>query len=69
MRIRREENEKRRGIATTSMVGSSDHVFTQRPESGTGNQPGHDDREVGYAEIASIGWRRIKRAISGVVQD
>lgn len=69
MRIRREENEKRLGLATTSMVGSADHVFTQRLESGAGNQPGHDGREAGYAEIASIGWRRIKRAISGAVQD
>ena len=69
MRIRREENEKRLGIETTSMVGAADHVFTQRPESGTGDQPGRDDREVGYAEIASIGWRRIKEAISGAGQD
>ena len=69
MRIRREENEKRLGIASSSMVGSTDYVFTQRPESGTGNQPGPDGREVGYAEIATIGWRRIKRAISGEVRD
>ena len=68
MRIRREENEKRLGMATTSMVGSTDYALTQRSESGTGNQPGHDRREVGYAEIASIGWRRIKRGISGAVQ-
>ena len=69
MRIRREENEKRLGIATTSMVGSTDYVFTQRPESGIGNRPGADGQEVGYAEIATIGWRRIKRAISGAVRD
>lgn len=63
MRIHREENEKRLGMATTSIVGSTVRMANQRPESQNG-----PDREVGYAEIASIGWGRIKRRISGAVQ-
>lgn len=63
MRIHREENEKRLGMPTTSIVGSTGRMTNQEPESQNG--PGG---EVGYAEIASIGWGRIKRRISGAVQ-
>lgn len=63
MRIHREENEKRLGVATTSIVGSTVQIANERPESQIA-----PDREVGYAEIASLGWDRIKRRISGAVQ-
>ena len=61
MRIRREENEKRLGVATTSMV----QMPSQKPETGSQNGPGG---EIGYAEIASTGWGRIKKRTLGAVQ-
>ena len=65
MRIHREENEKRLGMATTSMVGSTDQIRNQKPSE---SQNGPGGTEVGYAEIASMGWGRIKNAISRAVQ-
>ena len=64
MRIRREENEKRLGLATSSITGSSN--MAQRPGqqkplgNGGQNRPGE---EIGYVEIASIGWGRIKKSV------
>ena len=65
MRIRREENEKRLGMATTSIAGSTIQMPNQKPETGSQNGP---EGEVGYAEIASTGWGRIKRSILEAVQ-
>ena len=65
MRIRREENEKRLGMDTTSIVNSTDQILNQKP--GTRGQDGPGD-EIGYAEVASVGWGRIKRRVSGAVQ-
>lgn len=65
MRIRREENEKRLGMATTSIADSTGQKPVQQP--GTGNQDGPGG-EIGYVEITSTGWGRIKRKISGAVQ-
>ena len=65
MRIRREENEKRLGMATTSIVGSTGNNPNQKADTRSQNGP---STEIGYAEIASIGWGRIKRRISGAVQ-
>ena len=67
MRIRREENEKRVGMDTTSIVESTVQIANQKPETGTGSANG-PDTEVGYAEIASIGWGRMKWRISEAVQ-
>lgn len=66
MRIRREENEKRLGLATTSIADSTAQKPKQQ-QPGTGGQDGPGG-EVGYVEIASMGWGRIKRKISGAVQ-
>ncbi len=65
MRIRREENEKRLGMPTTSIAGSLDTKSQQ--QLGTENQDASGG-EIGYAEIASVGWGRIKKKISGAVQ-
>ena len=65
MRIRREENEKRLGMATTSIAGLIDRKSEQRL--GTESQDALGG-EVGYAEIASVGWGRVKKKISGAVQ-
>lgn len=65
MRIRREENEKRLGMATTSIVGSTGQMPNQKADPGSQNGP---SGEIGYAEIASLGWGRIKRKISEAVQ-
>ena len=65
MRIRKEENEKRLGMATTSIVGAAAHMPNQKPEAGSHNEPG---KEIGYGEIASIGWGRLRKQISGEVQ-
>ncbi|KAL9068048.1 MAG: hypothetical protein Q9161_006493 [Pseudevernia consocians] len=65
MRIRKEENEKRLGMATTSIVGPTDRKPKQQPETGSQDAPGG---EIGYTEIASTGWGRIKRKIAGAVQ-
>ena len=65
MRIRREENEKRLGMATTSIVDSIDRKSQQQLGTGSQDVPGG---EVGYAEIASVGWGRVKKKISGAVQ-
>ena len=65
MRIRREENEKRLGMATTSLVGSTDQMPRETSQTGSQNGP---DREIGYVEVASIGWGRVKRRISEAVQ-
>ncbi len=65
MRIRREENEKRLGIATTSIAGSIDTKSQQ--QLGTGSQDASGG-EIGYAEVASVGWGRVKKKISGAVQ-
>lgn len=65
MRIHREENEKRLGMATTSIAGSAVQVLKQKPENGSQDGRGG---EVGYFEIASTGWGRIKRSISEAVQ-
>ena len=65
MRIRREENEKWLGVATTSPVGSTDQMPGQKSETGSQNGPG---RGIGYVEVASIGWGRVKRRISEAVQ-
>lgn len=65
MRIRREENEKRLGMPTTSIVGSTVRSPSQKPETGSQDGP---DGEIGYAEIANVGWGRIKRRIVGAVQ-
>ena len=65
MRIRREENEKRLGMATTSIVGSAAKNPNQKVDTRSQNGP---SEEIGYDEIASIGWGRIKRRISGAVQ-
>ena len=62
MRIRREENEKRLGMATTSLIGAAVHMPNQRPEAENHIEPGE---EIGYGEIASIGWRRLRKQISG----
>ena len=64
MRIRKEENEKRLGMATTSIVGAAAHASNQKPEAGSHNEPGE---EIGYGEIASIGWGRLRKQISGAV--
>lgn len=64
MRIRREENEKRLGMATTSIVGAAVHMPNQKSEAGSHNEPG---KEIGYGEIASVGWRRLRKQISGEV--
>ena len=64
MRIRREENEKRLGMATTSIVGAAAHMPSQKQEAGSHNEPGE---EIGYGEIASIGWGRLRKQISGEV--
>ena len=64
MRIRREENEKRLGMATTSIVGAAVHRPSQKPEAGSHNENGE---EIGYGEIASIGWGRLRKQISGEV--
>ena len=65
MRIRREENEKRLGMATTSIVGSTVETRNQGPETGSQNEPGG---EIGYTDIAGIGWGRIKSRVSAAVQ-
>ena len=64
MRIRKEENEKRLGKATTSIVGAAAHMPNQKPEAGSYNGP---SEEIGYGEIASIGWGRLRKQISGAV--
>ena len=65
MRIRREENEKRLGMATTSIVGSTGQMPNQKADPRSQNGP---SGEIGYAEIASVGWGRTKRKISEAVQ-
>ena len=65
MRIRREENERRLGMATTSIVGSTGQMPNQKADPRSQNGP---SGEIGYAEIASVGWGRIKRKISEAVQ-
>ena len=65
MRIRREENEKRLGMATTSIAGSTVPMPHQKPQTGSHNGPGG---EIGYADIANMGWGRIKKQISGAMQ-
>ncbi|KAK0508334.1 hypothetical protein JMJ35_009418 [Cladonia borealis] len=52
IRIRREENEKRAGLPTSSMVKSTD-----------GRIDGED--AVGFGEIAKVGWGRVWRAVKG----
>ena len=64
MRIHREENEKRMGMASTSIAGSTFQTASQKLETGYQNRPGG---EIGYGDLASIGWGRIKRRISGAV--
>ena len=66
MRIRREENQKRLGLDTTSIVGSTTHKKSrEQPEAGSQHGP---QGEIGYGEVASIGWGRVKRRISAAVQ-
>lgn len=54
IRIRREENEKRAGLPTSAMVKSTD-----------GRIDG--EGEVGFEEIARVGWGRAWRAVKGEV--
>ena len=65
MRIKREENEKRLGMATTSMVGPTGQKPKQQPETGSRDR---SSGEIGYAEIANMGWERIRKKVSGAVQ-
>ena len=65
MRIRREENEKRLGMATTSMVGPTGQKPKQQPKTGSQDR---SSGEIGYAEIANMGWGRIKKNVSRAVQ-
>ena len=65
MRIRREENEKRLGMATTSIAASTGQK--SRQQSGTGSQD-RSGEEIGYIDIANTGWGRIQRKISTVMQ-
>ena len=65
MRIHKEENEKRMGMATTSITGSTVRLPTQKLETGDQHEPGG---EIGYGDLASMGWGRIKRRISEAVQ-
>ncbi|KAL6720146.1 hypothetical protein ACLMJK_002067 [Lecanora helva] len=53
IRIRREENEKRAGLPTTSIVPPQEDL------------PKEERREVGFGEIARIGWGRLRRRMSG----
>ena len=64
MRIRREENEKRVGMPTTSITSSTVQISTQKPEAGNQKGPGE---EIGFGDIASTGWGRIKRRVFGAV--
>ena len=66
MRIHREENEKRLGVLTTSITGSTVQTSDLKP--GAGGENGHGGDEIGYAEIASIGWGRLKRSVSAAMQ-
>ena len=64
MRIRREENEKRMGVATTSITSPTVQMPTQKLETEDQNRPGG---EIGYGDLASLGWGRMKSRISGAV--
>lgn len=64
IRIHREENEKRKGMATTSITGSTVQMATQKLEAGDQNGPGG---EIGYGDLANIEWGRIKKRISVAV--
>jgi len=55
VRIKREENEKRVGMTTTSMVSSTRGA----------RREGGREGEIGFGEIANLGWGRVKRRISG----
>lgn len=60
IRIRREENEKRAGIATTSIVSSTTGARVQ------GTIEGEDEYgRVGFKEVARVGWGRLWRRVTG----
>ncbi|KAL2052758.1 hypothetical protein ABVK25_006998 [Lepraria finkii] len=65
IRIRREENEKRAGMVTTSMVQPT--AVARKPTNSAGGAGGKEEGEVvgeiGYAEIARMGWVRVRRRV------
>ncbi|KAL2041631.1 hypothetical protein N7G274_005415 [Stereocaulon virgatum] len=69
IRIRREENEKRFGLATTSMVKPGATNPRVRPIAGAGEagfeEEGGEVEEIGFAEVARVGWERVWRRVSG----
>jgi hypothetical protein len=69
IRIRREENQKRFGLATTSMVKTGATNPRVGPTTGAGEagfkEEGGRVEEIGFAEMARVGWGRVWRRVFG----
>ena len=64
IRIKREENEKRAGLPTTSIVSSSP-TTTTIPGSGGKSMVDERVEEMGFLDIVRVGWGRLRGRIMG----